>query len=107
MLDKSIKNKKVLTLDVNPIDLHWFINSSLIDSSIIVTSVIENGSLHHYECTIKVNDRIRDIITIVYDKINRWSRLFQYEKDYDIKKQFNKSLVNYIIYYGGTKYGNR
>ena len=107
MLDKSIKNKKVLTLDVNPIDLHWFINSSLIDSSIIVTSVIENGSLHHYECTIKVNDRIRDIITIVYDKINRWSRLFLYEKDYDIKKQFNAMLVNHIIYYGGTKYGNR
>ena len=107
MLDKSIKNKKVLTLDVNPIDLHWFINSTLIDSSIIVTSVIENGSLHHYECTIKVNDRIKDIITIVYNKVNRWSRLFQYETNYDIKKQFNAMLVNHIIYYGGNKYGNR
>ena len=106
MLDKSVKNKKVLTLDVNPIDLHWFINSSLIDSSIIVTSVVENGSLHHYECTIKVNDRIKAIITMVYNKINRWSRLFLYETDYEIKKQFNKMLVNHIIY-EGNRYGNR
>ena len=107
MLDKSIKNKKVLTLDVNPIDLHWFINSSLIDSSIIVTSVIENGSLHHYECTIKVNDRIRDIITMVYNKVNILSRLFQYETDYEIKKKFNAMLVNHIIYYGDSTYVNR
>ena len=106
MLDKNIKNKNVLTLDVNPIDLHWFINSTVIDSSIIVTPVIENGVLHHYECKIKVNDRIRDIITIVYDKINRWSRLFLHENDYDIKKQFNAGLVNHIIY-GGSKYGYR
>ena len=106
MLDKSIKNKNVLTLDVNPNDLHWFINSSLIDSSIIVKPVVDNGLSYHYECTIKVNDRIRDIITIVYDKVNRWSRLFQYEKDYDIKKQFNKILVNHIIY-EGNRYGNR
>lgn len=107
MLDKSIKNKNVLTLDVKPNDLHWFINSSVIDSDIIVKPVMEKGSLHHYECKIKVNDRIRDIITIVYDKVNRWSRLFLYEKDYDIKKQFNAMLVNHIIYYGGSKYGNR
>lgn len=106
MLDKSIKNKNVLTLDVNPNDLHWFINSSLIDSSIIVKPVVDKGLSYHYECTIKVNDRIRDIITIVYDKVNRWSRLFQYEKDYDIKKQFNKILVNHIIY-EGNRYGNR
>ena len=106
MLDKNIKNKNVLTLDVKPNDLHWFINSTVIDSSIIVTPVIENGLLHHYECKIKVNDRIRDIITIVYDKVNRWSRLLQYEKDYDIKKQFNKILVNHIIY-EGNRYGNR
>lgn len=106
MLDKNIKNKNVLTLDVKPNDLHWFINSSVIDSAIIVKPVMEKGLSYHYECKIKVNDRIRDIITIVYDKVNRWSRLFQYEKDYDIKKQFNKILVNHIIY-EGNRYGNR
>lgn len=106
MLDKSVKNKKVLTLDVKPIDLHWFINSTVIDSSIIVTPVVDNGLLHHYECTIKVNDRIKDIITIVYNKVNRWSRLFPNETDYDINKQFNASLVNHIMY-GGSKYGYR
>lgn len=106
MLDKNIKNKNVLTLDVKPNDLHWFINSSVIDSAIIVKPVMEKGLSYHYECTIKVNDRIRDIITIVYDKVNRWSRLFQYETDYDIKKQFNKILVNHIIF-EGNRYGNR
>ena len=29
-----------------------------------------------------------------------------YETDYDIKKQFNKILVNHIIY-EGNRYGNR
>ena len=106
MLDKNIKNKNVLTLDVEPNDLHWFINSSVIDSAIIVKPVMEKGLSYHYECKIKVNDRIRDIITIAYNKVNRWSRLFQYEKDYDINKHFNKILVNYIIS-GGNRYGNR
>lgn len=106
MLDKNIKNKNVLTLDVKPNDLHLFINSGVIGSSIIVKPVMDNGLSYHYECTIKVNDRIRDIITIVYDKFNRWSRLFLYEKDYDIKKQFNESLVKHIIY-EGNRYGNR
>lgn len=105
MLDKNIKNKNVLTLDVKPNDLHLFINSGLMDS-VIVKPVMDNGLSYHYECTIKVNDRIRDIITIVYNKVNKWSRLFLYEKDYDIKKQFNKSLVNHIIY-EGNRYGNR
>ena len=107
MLDKSIKNKKVLTLDVKPNDLHWFINSSVIDSSIIVKPVMDKGLSYHYECTIKVNDRIKAIINIVYNKINIWSRLFPNETDYEIKKQFNAMLVNDIMYYGGTKYGNR
>ena len=106
MLDKSIKNKNVLTLDVEPNDLHWFINSSVIDSAIIVKPVMEKGLSYHYECKIKVNDRIRDIITIVYNKFNILSRLFQYEKDYDINKQFNASLVKHIIY-EGNRYGNR
>ena len=106
MLDKSVKNKNVLTLDVKPNDLHWFINSSVIDSAIIVKPVMEKGLSYHYECKIKVNDRIKAIITMVYNKINRWSRLFQYETDYEIKKQFNKILVNHIIY-EGNRYGNR
>ena len=106
MLDKSVKNKNVLTLDAKPNDLHWFINSSVIDSAIIVKPVMEKGLSYHYECTIKVNDRIKAIITMVYNKINIWSRLFQYETDYEIKKQFNKILVNHIIY-EGNRYGNR
>lgn len=104
MLDKSVKNKKVLTLNVDPIDMKYFISSSLINSSIVVTPIIIDGSIEYYECTIKVNDKIREVITDAYDCVNFMSKNHPEILKVDCETMFYKEVLQYILTYDDIMY---